>query len=271
MRDSCDENIPCHELSDEGLLVKIGSIGVSGNRMTTSPEDPGSVGAPSTRAIVRRLPREIPTATLRPGATWSAAERSAVCEWLCDEKHGELLRFARRMVRDFHLAEDVTQQFFTNLLASRVNLARFNPEFRPFWPTYIKRCFRNFVLEELDRVRGEKDLARPTAVKEDIDLSASARRVHSRSDAAFSLPRGHQWPIETLAEEERCREHILRCLAELEEIYQQAWVLIEFEGWSAVELASVLVLTEDTIRQRARRARDQMAKCVSQRYETAST
>lgn len=210
---------------------------------------------------------DIAAIALRPAKDWTLGEKESVCRWLCREKYDDLLRQAVRMLGDYHAAEDVMQEFLMDLVASTTRLSQFNPEKGQLWPTYIKACFTNFTVKACKRRREEYAL---TTQLEEIGRVVPPRYDSSwlgeRFGVAEHASTGQLSAVEKAVEHERCLAFMRDCFAKLKPKEQEAFYLVEFDGWNPSELAVKLGTTAEAWRKRLQRARAQMSKCVTRKY-----
>lgn len=175
---------------------------------------------------------EIPKSAVDDNARQHAEEQALAA--LVEEYATTLYRVAFSVLRNAADAEDAVQEAFLRVLRHRARLNEVRD--RRVW---LIRIVWNIVL---DRKRRAK--TRP----ETDDVSELAR----------VLPAGG------LSADERAmaaqhHTHVLRCVDQLPAKERQVLVLSAFEELSSVEIASVLGITESSVRSRLFRARNLMA------------
>ncbi len=175
---------------------------------------------------------EIPKSAVDDNARQHAEEQALAA--LVDGYATTLYRVAFSVLRNAADAEDAVQEAFLRVLRHRERLAEVRD--RRVW---LIRIVWNIVLDRKRRVK-----TRP----ETDDVSELAR----------VLPAGG------LGADERAmavqhHAHVLRCVDQLPAKERQVLVLSAFEELSSVEIASVLGITESSVRSRLFRARNLMA------------
>jgi RNA polymerase sigma-70 factor (ECF subfamily) len=157
---------------------------------------------------------------------------------LVSQHSGTLYRVAYSVLRNAADAEDAVQETFLRVLRHRGTL----DEVRDY-RVWLIRIVWNVVL---DRKRRQK--TRP----ETDDVADLARVL----------------PVEGLSAEERAaaaqhHAHVLGCVDRLPHKERQVLLLSAFEELSSVEIASVLNITESSVRSRLFRARNLMADLLN--------
>ncbi len=175
---------------------------------------------------------EIPKSAVDDNARQHAEEQALAA--LVEEYATTLYRVAFSVLRNAADAEDAVQEAFLRVLRHRARLDEVRD--RRVW---LIRIVWNIVL---DRKRRAK--TRP----ETDDVSELARVL----------------PASGLSADERAmaaqhHTHVLRCVDQLPAKERQVLVLSAFEELSSVEIASVLGITESSVRSRLFRARNLMA------------
>ncbi len=175
---------------------------------------------------------EIPKSAVDDNARQHAEEQALAA--LVEEYATTLYRVAFSVLRNAADAEDAVQEAFLRVLRHRARLNEVRD--RRVW---LIRIVWNIVL---DRKRRAK--TRP----ETDDVSELARVL----------------PASGLSADERAmaaqhHTHVLRCVDQLPAKERQVLVLSAFEELSSVEIASVLGITESSVRSRLFRARNLMA------------
>jgi RNA polymerase sigma-70 factor, ECF subfamily len=178
---------------------------------------------------------EIPSSTVDEKADQYAHEE--LLAGLVQEYASTLYRVAFSVVRNASDAEDAVQEAFLRVLRHRDSLGEVRD--RRVW---LIRIVWNIVL---DRKRRAK--TRP----ETDDVADLARVL----------------PAAGLTAEERAaaaqhHAHVLQCVEQLPAKERQVMMLSAFEELSSVEIASVLEITESSVRSRLFRARNLMAELL---------
>jgi RNA polymerase sigma-70 factor (ECF subfamily) len=162
-----------------------------------------------------------------------AAEEAAVAA-LVDQYSGTLYRVAFSVLRNVSDAEDAVQEAFLRVLRHRDRLHEVRDH-----RVWLIRIVWNVVL---DRKRRAK--TRP----ETDDLSELARVLPTNGLSA-----------EQIATAAQHHSQVLACVEKLPDKERQVLLLSAFEELSSVEIASVLGITESSVRSRLFRARNLMA------------
>jgi len=179
---------------------------------------------------------EIPNSA---GAEEASTEQvEATLAALVSQHSGTLYRVAYSVLRNAADAEDAVQEAFLRVLRHRGTLH----EVRDY-RVWLIRIVWNVVL---DRKRRQK--TRP----ETDDVADLARVL----------------PVEGLSAEERAaaaqhHAHVLGCVDQLPPKERQVLLLSAFDELSSVEIASVLDITESSVRSRLFRARNLMADLLN--------
>jgi RNA polymerase sigma-70 factor (ECF subfamily) len=175
---------------------------------------------------------EIPNSSVHDRTRPHAADEAL--EALVSQYAATLYRVAFSVLRNAADAEDAVQEAFVRVLRHRDTLAEVRDH-----RVWLIRIVWNIVL---DRKRRAK--TRP----ETDDVAELARIL----------------PSEGLSAEQRVRAaqhhaHVLHCVEQLPSKERQVLMLSAFEELSSVEIASVLGITESSVRSRLFRARNLMA------------
>ena len=175
---------------------------------------------------------EVPQSAVIPGALERAQEDALAA--LVQQYASTLYRVAFSVLRNSHDAEDAVQEAFLRVLRHRDALGEVRNH-----RVWLIRIVWNIVL---DRKRRAK--TRP----ETDDVADLARVL----------------PCEGLSAEQRAsaaqhHAHVLGCVDKLPVKERQVLQLSAFEELSSVEIASVLGITESSVRSRLFRARNLMA------------
>lgn len=175
---------------------------------------------------------EIPKSSVDEDTRQHAEEQALAA--LVDEYATTLYRVAFSVLRNAADAEDAVQEAFLRVLRHRQHLHEVRD--RRVW---LIRIVWNIVLDRKRRVK-----TRP----ETDDVTELARVL----------------PAAGLGADERAmavqhHAHVLRCIDRLPAKERQVLVLSAFEQLSSVEIASVLGITESSVRSRLFRARNLMA------------
>jgi RNA polymerase sigma-70 factor (ECF subfamily) len=159
---------------------------------------------------------------------------AALLATLVDQYAGALYRVAFSVLRNAADAEDAVQEAFLRVLRHRQSLGEVRDH-----RVWLIRIVWNIVL---DRKRRAK--ARP----ETDDVSELARVLPSAGLSAEEI---------AAAAQHHC--HVLACVDRLPAKERQVLQLSAFEELSSVEIASVLGISESSVRSRLFRARNLMA------------
>jgi RNA polymerase sigma-70 factor (ECF subfamily) len=180
---------------------------------------------------------EIPNSTVEEELAHVHTDE-AVLEGLVSQYAGALYRVAYSVLRNPADAEDAVQEAFLRVLRHRDNLEEVRD--RRVW---LIRIVWNIVL---DRKRRAK--TRP----ETDDVAELARVLPCRGLSA-----------EQLAAAAQHHAHVLKCVDKLPTKEREVLTLSAFEELSSVEIASVLGITESSVRSRLFRARNLMADLLN--------
>jgi RNA polymerase sigma-70 factor (ECF subfamily) len=161
------------------------------------------------------------------------AEEEALAA-LVSQYSGTLYRVAFSVLRNASDAEDAVQEAFLRVLRHRDTLGEVRDN-----RVWLIRIVWNIVL---DRKRRAK--TRP----ETDDVSELARVLPAKGLSA-----------EQIAAAAQHHAHVLRCVEQLPANEREVLLLSAFEELNSVEIASVLGITESSVRSRLFRARNLMA------------
>ena len=175
---------------------------------------------------------EIPDSTVTKEARTQAAEETLAA--LVSQYAGTLYRVAFSVLRNASDAEDAVQEAFLRVLRHRDSLGEVRDQ-----RVWLIRIVWNIVL---DRKRRSK--TRP----ETDDVTELARVLPAQGLSA-----------EQIASAAQHHAHVLACVDRLPAKERQVLMLSAFEELSSVEIASVLGITESSVRSRLFRARNLMA------------
>ncbi len=175
---------------------------------------------------------EMPTSAVNDEASRHADD--AVLAALVDEYAGALYRVAYSVLRNPADAEDAVQEAFLRVLRHRHTLGEVRDH-----RVWLIRIVWNIVL---DRKRRAK--TRP----ETDDVAELARVLPSTGLSA-----------EEAAAAAQHHAHVLSCVERLPAKERQVLLLSAFDELSSVEIATVLGITESSVRSRLFRARNLMA------------
>ena len=149
--------------------------------------------------------------------------------------HRAIFRTAYGILRDYDLAEDITQQAFIELFSS---IKRYDLK-RPF-PPWLHRIAVNRSLDELRRPK-----------RRDVPLDA-AREIPSPSDGP-----------EQEAEQSELSTAIGRALGDLDPKHRAVIVLRYYQGFSEAEIAVALHCRRGTVKSRLNTARRRLREIVT--------
>ncbi|MGA2673524.1 MAG: RNA polymerase sigma factor [Terracidiphilus sp.] len=175
---------------------------------------------------------EIPNSAVSDQARQCAAEVELAA--LVSQYAGTLYRVAFSVLRNPSDAEDAVQEAFLRVLRHRDSLGEVRDQ-----RVWLIRIVWNIVL---DRKRRSK--TRP----ETDDVTELARVLPAQGLSA-----------EQIASAAQHHAHVLACVDQLPAKERQVLMLSAFEELSSVEIASVLGVTESSVRSRLFRARNLMA------------
>jgi RNA polymerase sigma-70 factor, ECF subfamily len=178
---------------------------------------------------------EIPNSAVNEDARRRADEDALTT--LVDQYAGALYRVAFSVLRNPADAEDAVQEAFLRVLRHRDSLGEVRDH-----RVWLIRIVWNIVL---DRKRRAK--TRP----ETDDVAELARVLPSNGLSAEELTAAAQH-----------HAHVLACVDQLPSKERQVLFLSAFEELSSVEIASVLGITESSVRSRLFRARNLMARLL---------
>lgn len=155
-----------------------------------------------------------------------------------------LCRLCARMLGDTHRAEDLTQEAFTKLFASR---SRYQPSAR--FSTYLWQIGLNLCRDELrKRGRNREDSVAPDEVEVLLEESSLSPDAGSSPDTLISA-------------EERALQ-VQAALAQLPGSYREVLILRHYEGLKFREIAEVLEIPEGTVKSRMVEALNRMASLL---------
>ena len=143
---------------------------------------------------------------------------------------------ALRMVRDSHLAEDVTQNVFVALAQNARAMAD-----RPVLSGWLHRTARNLAVK---------------VVRSDVRRRAREQEAIAMNDLVSPVPEA-RW--------EHLAPHLDAALGELEEADRDALLLRYFERKSAREMAETLGVSDEAAQKRVNRAVDRLRKSLFER------
>jgi RNA polymerase sigma-70 factor (ECF subfamily) len=175
---------------------------------------------------------ESPTSAVNDEARRCAEDKALAA--LVDQYAGTLYRVAFSVLRNQSDAEDAVQETFVRVLRHRDSLGEVRDH-----RVWLIRIVWNIVL---DRKRRAK--TRP----ETDDVSELARVLPSKGLSAEELAAAAQHHV-----------HVLACVDQLPAKERQVLMLSAFEELTSVEIATVLGISESSVRSRLFRARNLMA------------
>jgi RNA polymerase sigma-70 factor (ECF subfamily) len=184
---------------------------------------------------------EIPETTVhdraRPQADRTHADEEALAA-LVSQYAGTLYRVAFSVLRNASDAEDAVQEAFLRVLRHRDTLAEVRDQ-----RVWLIRIVWNIVLDRKRRAKTRPetdDVAELVRVLPSEGLSAEERAAAAQHHA-----------------------HVLACVEQLPAKECQVLMLSAFEELNSVEIASVLGITESSVRSRLFRARNLMAELLN--------
>lgn len=148
------------------------------------------------------------------------------------------------LVRDGHLAEDITQEVF-------IRMYRFLPYFKgksKFY-TWLYRLMVNLTLNTMKRVKRDGFFAHTPDLEGELDLVEKVR------DESFS-------PQKIILNKELAKK-IKQAVNSLSETLRATFILREFDDLSYAELAGVFGCSKGTIKSRIFRAREELRRKLS--------
>ena len=152
----------------------------------------------------------------------------------------QITNYVYRMTNDYDLAVDLAQETFMRVYAAA---ERYQSSFA--FSTYIYRIATNLAISELRR-RKRRRL---------VSLSTFFQPRESGDDSCeLEMPDAGPLQDVTLVEDER-RGAVSRAIATLPEKYRAPLVLRDVEGRSYDEIATILEMSEGTVKSRINRAR----------------
>ena len=179
---------------------------------------------------------EIPTSAAHERDRTQAEEETLAA--LVSQYSGTLYRVAFSVLRNTADAEDAVQEAFLRVLRHRDTLHELRDQ-----RVWLIRIVWNIVLDRKRRMK-----TRP-----ETDDVAELARV---------LPAGGL-SAEQIASAAQHHAHVLVCVDQLPTKERQVLMLSAFEELSSVEIASVLGITESSVRSRLFRARNLMAELLN--------
>jgi RNA polymerase sigma-70 factor, ECF subfamily len=159
---------------------------------------------------------------------------------LVDQYAGTLYRIAFSVLRNPTDAEDAVQEAFLRVLRHRDTLGEIRDH-----RVWLIRIVWNIVLDRKRRAKTRPetdDVSELTRVLPATGLSAEQRAAAAQHHA-----------------------HVLKCVDKLPAREREVMILSAFEELSSVEIASVLGVTESSVRSRLFRARNLMAELLDHR------
>ena len=179
---------------------------------------------------------EIPTRAAHERVCTQAEEEALAA--LVSQYSGALYRVAFSVLRNAADAEDAVQEAFVRVLRHRESLHEVRDQ-----RVWLIRIVWNIAL---DRKRRSK--TRP----ETDDVADLARGLPAEGLSA-----------EEMASAAQHHAHVLACVERLPAKERQVLLLSAFEELSSVEIASILGITESSVRSRLFRARNLMAELLN--------
>lgn len=152
----------------------------------------------------------------------------------------QITNYVYRMTNDYDLAVDLAQETFMRVYAAA---ERYQSSFA--FSTYIYRIATNLAISELRRRKRRRLVSLSTFF---------LPRESGEESCELEMPDGGPLQDVTLVEDER-RGAVSRAIATLPEKYRAPLVLRDVEGRSYDEIASILEMSEGTVKSRINRAR----------------
>jgi len=153
---------------------------------------------------------------------------------------GQITNYVYRMTSDYELAVDLAQETFMRVYAAA---ERYQSSYA--FSTYIYRIATNLAISELRRRKRRKL----------VSLTGFFRGREDGEEASdLDMPDGCELQDAAMVEDER-RAAVARAIATLPEKYRAPLVLRDVEGRSYDEIASILEMSEGTVKSRINRAR----------------
>jgi RNA polymerase sigma-70 factor (ECF subfamily) len=202
--------------------------------------DPGSLRTPGAVPAALTLADEEVVSRVLAGD-------AALFEVLMRRYNQRLYRTARAIVRDDAEAEDVMQETYTRAFAA---LAQF--EGRAQWSTWLTRIAVN---ESLARVRRRGRFVSREAVDDGAETEQSPMNDERQASERRTGP-------EAMASARELGGFLERAIDELPDSYRTVFVLREVEELSTAETAACLEITEELVKVRLHRARNELRRLL---------
>ena len=152
----------------------------------------------------------------------------------------QITNYVYRMTNDYELAVDLAQETFMRVYAAA---DRYQSSFA--FSTYIYRIATNLAISELRRRKRRRLVSLSTFFQP---------RESGEESCELEMPDAGPLQDVTLVEDER-RGAVSRAIATLPEKYRAPLVLRDVEGRSYDEIATILEMSEGTVKSRINRAR----------------
>ena len=152
----------------------------------------------------------------------------------------QITNYVYRMTNDYDLAVDLAQETFMRVYAAA---DRYQSSFA--FSTYIYRIATNLAISELRRRKRRRLVSLSTFFQP---------RESGEESCELDMPDAGPLQDVTLVEDER-RGAVSRAIATLPEKYRAPLVLRDVEGRSYDEIATILEMSEGTVKSRINRAR----------------
>ncbi len=153
-----------------------------------------------------------------------------------------------RLTGDPHRSEDLAQEVFSRLFASRASFRQGSK-----FSTYLWRCALNHTYSDLRRTRNRRE----TCLPENLDTDEGPQP--SLGDFPGDEPTPHE-----AASRQETGEAVRRALTQLPEPYRAVLVLRHYQGLKFREIAEVLGLPEGTVKTRMTEALNELARLLRQ-------
>lgn len=160
-------------------------------------------------------------------------------------------RLCARLTGDPHRSQDLAQDVFSRLFASRASFRQGSK-----FSTYLWRCALNHTYSDLRRTRNRRETSLPEA----LDSEEGPHRT--LEDFSGDGPTPHEE-----ASRQETGDAIRHALTQLPEHYRSVLVLRHYEDLKFREIAEVLGLPEGTVKTRMTEALNELARMLRHRLD----